>query len=228
MPAQKTEVVLKVIRDVYFYYTQLLEPVLTKNAKDAGKEIDPANPNKNCEYTLKVAMTYEEYRALKKEPWAKGCSNFPKAKEFTVEEFEKAFHADGGMPDFGDAEEVVLVKFSQKAQSAKGKDMQAPKILGIKGKVQDRHGETVSQETSLGNGTKGHLQVRPVEFDKYDPYLYPHKVVVTDLVVYEGGGGVDDSVGEDDLGFEELDEADLENMDKVNDALDEFDDDIPF
>jgi len=225
MPKQEQEVVLRIIRDVYFYYSQLKDPVLTKAAKDKGIKQDPDNPSKNSEYTLKIAMPYEDFRNLKKQKWVPNggvFSNFPKAKEFSISEFEKTFHKDGGMPDFGDAEEVVLIKFSQKAMNASGREMQAPKVLGIKGKVQDHEGKTVNQDVLLGNGTKGHLQVRPVEFKDYDPYLYPHKVIITNLVEYTGGCGLDDSVGEDDIGFEELTEEDLENIE--NGVDDEYDD----
>ena len=226
------KVVLKVLKNVFFYYTQLNTPVLTKAAKDLGAKIDPENPKKNCEYTLKIAMPYERFRNLKKQPWALKVSNFPQAKEFTLAQFESAFHSEGGMPDFGEGvEEVVLIKFSQKSMSAAGKEMNAPKILGKKGKVQDLHGNNIDQETSLGNGTKGWLQVRPVDFDgKFDPYLYPHKVVVTDLVVFEGGGGIDDAEGEDDLDFEDLDDTDLDEGSSSEEGIenDDFDDDIPF
>ena len=222
----KKETVLKTIKNLYFYYTQVNTPVITKAAKDKGIKVDPENPKKNCEYTLKVAMPYETFRKLKKQDWAEGASNFPKAKEFTLAKFEAAFHSEGGMPDFGDdVEEVVLIKFSQKSMSNAGKEMNSPKLIGIKGKVQDNNGETIAQDTLIGNGSKGHLQVRPVQFSDYDPYLYPHAICITDLVVYEGGEGA--GIDEDGFGIEELDEADLD-AEADDMESDDFDDDIPF
>lgn len=224
MPAKK--VVLKTIKDVFFYYTQFKDPVITKKAKDKGIKIDPEKPNVNCEYTIKVVMPYDRYRTLSKQSWAKGASNFPKLKEFTLADFEAAFHKDGGMPDFGDdVEDVVMIKFSQKAWNQNtGGDMNAPKIWGIKGKVQDNNGLTITQETAIGNGSKGHLQVRPAQFADYDPYLYPHVIAITELVEYESSEvGVD----EDGLGIEELDEEQLDDKSNPIES-DEFDDDIPF
>jgi len=209
------------IKDVHFYYSNLSVPTLTKDAKDKGIKINPEDPKANGEYVVKAAVTFDQFRKMKKK--FKDVSNFPKAKEYTTKEFEEAFHPDGGMPDFGDAEELVLIKFAQKSRFGNGKDATIPKLIGIKGKVQDNNGETITQDTLIGNGSKGHLQVRLVEFTDYSPYLYPNAVCITDLVVYEStGGGAE--VDMDAFGIEELDEADLDKM-EVAGELDDDDGD---
>ena len=213
---------LATFKDVYFYYSNLSIPVLTKAAKDKGIKPNPDDPKANGEYVAKIVVTFDQFRKMKKQ--FPRVSNFPKAKEYTISEFRDVFHADGGMPDFGDATELVMIKFAQKSRSAAGRDAFAPKVIGIKGKVQDHKGLTITQDTLLGNGTKGHLQVRLVEFSDFDPYLYPNAICITDLVEYKSAGGGGTEVDYDDFGIEELDEADLDKI-SVSEELTDDDDD---
>ena len=221
----KQEVNLKTIKDVFFYYSSLYTPVLTKDAKDKGKKIDPDSPSENAEYVVKIAMSEEVYRAMKKNEDMKGAKNFPNAKEYTVAEFEKIFHEEGGMPEFGDdVEDIVIVKFAQKAWNVNKKsEMRAPNLIGIKDKVKDHNGLDINKDTLIGNGSKGHLQVRPHDFGEYGLYLYPHAVCITELVPYEGSGGTETDY--DAFGMEEADEVE-DTQDEV--PNDDFDDDIPF
>ena len=66
--------------------------------------------------------------------------------------------------------------------------------------------QTIDQETSLGNGTKGHFQFRPVAGEN-GLYLYPQLICVTDLIEYTGGEAEEDM---DSLGLEELGETDMD------------------
>jgi len=109
---------------------------------------------------------------------------------------------------------MMLVKFSQSCLVGKAdkngvrRESYAIKQIGIKGKVQDMLGQTVDQETSIGNGTKGHFQFRPVETTN-GLYLYPQLLCITELIEYTGGEAEEDM---DSLGLEELGEADLDEV----------------
>ena len=222
----KKEVKLGTIKDVFFYYSRLNTPTLTKSAKDKGVKGVGEN-GENGEYVTKIAVGDSVYKKLKKA--YKGAKNFPNVKEYDLKEFKAAFHEDGGMPDFGDDTDVVLIKFAQKSFNDKsGKPMQAPKLIAINkvGKVyKDNNGLLVEQDTLLGNGTKGHLQFRPVDFGEYGVYLYPNAVCVTDVIEYEGSDGGE--VDEDAFGIQESD-AEEEEQEEEESFDDEFDDDLSF
>ena len=215
----------KTLKNVYFYYSRVDEPVMTKKAKDAGYQQDPDNPMKNMEWQVKIIVSEEYFKKMKKNPAMKGAKNFVNAKEYTIAEFEEKFHAEEkeNMPDFGDAEDVVLIKFSQKCQNTSGKNNQPPTLIGIKGKVMDNNDIPIKQQTLLGNGTAGMLQIRPVDFGvDHGLYLYPNAICVTELVEYVGSSSHE--VDYDAFGIEELSEEDKE----VAGEDDEFDEDIGF
>ena len=160
------------LKDVAFYWTKMNVPVLTKDAKDKGIVVDSDNPNLNTEWTMNVAMPEKTLKKLKKA--YKGCTNLPHAKTYDTEEFADAFHEGNAdaVPDFDQGDDdVAVVKFSQKASTKAGKMTKQPKVIGIKGKVQDRNGETVNNEVNVGNGSMGHLQFRPVDFGQNGIYL---------------------------------------------------------
>lgn len=219
--AEKPELKAGVIKNVAFYYTTINSPTLTKGAKDAGLFIDDEKPHLNTEYVVKAVMPRTIMKKLaKKFP---KCSNLPHVVEYSQEDFAEAFH-DGDVsliPDLGqkEDEELCLVKFAQKASVKGGKPTKKPKCIGIKGKVQDRNGETINDEILIGNGSLGMIQFRPVDFGDNGIYLYPLSICITELVVYEGAGAEDDF---DDYDLEELDDVSEEEMEE--EAEDDFDD----
>jgi hypothetical protein len=206
---------LKTIKDVVFYYTST-----TYATKQLNKDNKPPlsdDPLEFHSYEVKIAIPESRFKQLKKK--FSGAKNFPNVKEYSPSEFvEKGFAEEE--PD----EDMVLIKFAQAALTGK-KGARKPSRpitqIGIKGKVQDRNGVTISADTQIGNGTKGHLQFNPVESD-YGLYLYPTAICITELVEYQSGAGGYD---EDGFDLEELDEVG-EEADEASD--DDFDDDIPF
>ena len=219
------------VKDIHFYWSFVNTPQLTKNAKDKGIQVNPEDLKANSEWVVKAAIPEATYKKLKKK--FPNCTNFNKAKDYDLEDFEKAFHStksddgsvrlNGDMPNFGEGvTDLVLVKFAQKSRSAAGKDMFPPKLVGIKGGVQDNNGVTIDADTNIGNGTKGHLQLRSVDFGENGTYLYPNAVCITDLNVWvskDSDGGAS-NVDMDAFGIEELDSVDL----SADIAEDEFDD----
>lgn len=193
----KKESNLKTLKDVTFAYTSVSNP-----QKQLNKDNKPPLSDDPLEFhawEVKVLVTETVFKELKKA--FKGAKNFPNVKEFTPAEcVEKNLTQEE--PD----EDMVLIKFTQGCLFGK-KGMRKPARpitqIGIKGKVQDRHGKAVTQETAIGNGTKGHLQFNPV-VNEFGLYLYPTAICVTDLVEYvPSGGGFD----EDAFGIEELSES---------------------
>jgi hypothetical protein len=114
-----------------------------------------------------------------------------------------------------------MVKFAQKCSTKAGKVLNKPKVIGIKGKVQDTNGFEINDEINVGNGTLGHLQFRPVDFGANGIYLYPNAICITNLVEYASVSA--------DLDFSEFDLEELDDVgteENLND--DDFDDSFPF
>lgn len=230
---------LSTIKDIHFYYSYVDEPRLTLKAKKAGIVEDKDDPFANSEWVVKVAMPEKMFKAMKKK-W-KGCTNFKSAKEYDLEEFNTTFHMreddngklqqDSEMPDFGEGvEDIVMIKFAQKSRTEAGKLNVAPRIIGIKGKVQDHNGVTINEKTQIGNGSKGHLQIREVDFGADNGiYLYPNCVCITELVVWEKSDSAQVAIIDDDsFGIEELTEEELKGIDIDEDAELEDDEDSMF
>lgn len=217
MSNEKKESTLKTVKDVTFVYTSV-----TREQKQLNKDNKPPLSNNPLEFhgwEIKILVSETVFKSMKKA--FSGAKNFPNAKEYTPEEcVEKGLMQEE--PD----EDQVLIKFTQGCLYGK-KDNRKPSRpvtqIGIKGKVQDRNGLTINQDTSIGNGTKGHLQFNPVKND-FGLYLYPVAICITELVEYSGGSGSYDS---DAFGMEELDEEELSN-EVEEESNDEFIDDIPF
>jgi hypothetical protein len=214
----KTESKLKTLKDVTFFYTSVSRPVKQLNKENKPPLSD--DPLEFHSYEVKVAVPESTFKQLKKA--FKGAKNFPNAKEYTPEEYAEKLDPNGQEPD----EDMVLIKFTQSALTGK-KGMRKPSRpitqIGIKGKVQDRNGLEITQETAIGNGTKGHLQFNPVE-NTHGLYLYPTAICITELVEYIPAGGGFDA---DAFGLEELDEVDMDK-ESSGDEDDMFEDDIDF
>lgn len=207
--AQKKETNIKTLKDVIFMYTSVNRAVEQLNTDKKPPISKPTSPTFDLEfhsYEVKILITEDRFKALKKE--FKAAKNLPHAKELEKDDLLEKY-------DFLNAEDLdddmVLIKFSQSALVGKAnaegirKESFPIKQIGIKGKVQDMHGNNIDQETSLGNGTKGHFQFRPVDGPN-GLYLYPQLICVTELVEYAGGGAEEDL---ESLGLEELDETDM-------------------
>ena len=196
--AAEKETNIVTMKNVTFMYTSVSRAVEQLNTDKKPPLSD--SPLEFHSYEVKILITEAEFKKLKKE--YRGAKNLPNAKEFTPEEMEEKF----GMEVEDD---MVLVKFSQSALVGKEgsrRESYPIKQIGIKGKVQDLHGNTIDQDTAIGNGTVGHFQFRPVE-GKNGLYLYPQLLCITDLVEYEAAGGEEDL---DSLGLEDLDDTDLD------------------
>ena len=210
--AQKKETNIVTMKDVIFMFTSVSRAIEQLNTDNKPPLSDPKSPTFGLEfhsYEIKILITESRYKTLKK--GFKGAKNLPNAKELTKDELIEKYEClnEADLDD-----DMVLIKFSQSCLVGKPdkagvrRESYPVKQIGIKGKVQDLHGETIDQDTSLGNGTKGHFQFRPVDGPN-GLYLYPQLVCVTELVEYTGGGQEDDF---DSLGLEELGEADLDKV----------------
>lgn len=219
---QKEEVTLITVKNVFFYYASIAKPALLKEARDKGIQFDPNDPHANTEWIVRVAMPEKTFKALKKK--YKGCTNFPHAKDYDLEEFKSVFHEDSDMPDFGDAEDLVVVKFAQKCRTKSGSNLTRPTVVGIVGRVQDSNGVPVDADVIIGNGSKGHIQLRPVDFGDNGIYLYPNAICISELVEYVPVASSE--VDMDAFGIEELPVGELD--DKEDDDNDDFDNDIGF
>ncbi len=196
--AAKKETNIVTMKDVIFMYSSVSRPVEQLNTDNKPPLSD--SPLEFHSFEIKILITEERFKKLKKS--FKGAKNLPNAREYDAEEVLEKF-------DLEVEEDMVLIKFSQSCLVGKEgarKPSFPIKQIGIKGKVQDMKGNTIDQETSLGNGTKGHFQFRPVE-GKNGLYLYPSLLCITELVEYVSAGAEEDL---DSLGLEDLDEADMQ------------------
>ena len=202
------------IKDVTFAWTSVTNPIKQPNPENkAPRSLDPLEMHS---YEVKVLVSESVFKKLK--TTYPGAKNFPYAKDLTAAEcVEKKYMSE--LPD----EDQVLVKFASACLNGandKRKPSRPITQIGIKGRVQDMNGNEVIQTTSIGNGSKGHLQFNAVKSD-FGTYLYPAAVCITDLVE----GWVEDA-SEDfsDFGIVGLDTVDL----AAPVVAEEFSDDIPF
>lgn len=207
-PAKK-ETNIVTMKDIIFMYTSVSRPVEQLNTDKKPPLSASTSPTFGLEFhsfEVKILISDERFKKLKK--GFKAAKNLPHAKEHEKDDLLEKY-------DFLNAsdleDDMVLVKFSQSCLVGKPdsngvrRESFPVKQIGIKGKVQDNNGNSVDQDTSIGNGTKGHFQFRPVETAN-GQYLYPHLLCITDLIEYTGGGEEEDL---ESLGLEELDEADV-------------------
>lgn len=207
--AQKKESNIVTMKDVIFMFSSVSRPIEQLNTDNKPPLSSPDSPTFGLEfhsYEIKILIPESRYKTLKKH--FKGAKNLPNAKEFEksdlLEKYDCLNEAD--LDD-----DMVLVKFSQSCLVGKAdkngvrRESYPIKQIGIKGKVQDMFGNTIDQDTALGNGTKGHFQFRPVDGTN-GLYLYPQLLCITELVEYTAAGVEEDY---DSLGLEELDETDV-------------------
>ena len=198
---------LGTIKDIHFVYTSV-----TWKQKQLNKEKKPPKSDSEDEfhsYEVKILITLSRYNAELKKVYGKPTKNFPNAKDVEREEAMERF----GIEDPG--EDMLLIKFAQAVLT--GKDIPDPNRagkttrkaskpinqFGICGRLQDRNGISITADTQIGNGSKGHLQFKPVD-SGHGLYLYPTAIIITELVEYESGGNIDVEA----IGFEELPEVD--------------------
>lgn len=222
--AKKKESNLKTLKNVTFVYSSC-----THAQKQLNKDNKPAmsdNPLEFHGYEIKTLVSETVFKSLKKA--FKGAKNFPNVKEFTPEECVEKFDID--LPE----EDMVLIKFTQGAMYGPKGNRKESRPVGLLGSKKtknangvaffDNNGMVIASDTSIGNGTQGHLQFNPVEND-HGMYLYPTAVCVTELVEYVA---TTQSCDEDAFGIEEVEgeeaaEASADtNFD--SDADDSFDD----
>ena len=209
--AAKKETNIVTMKDVIFMYTSVSRPVEQLNTDKKLPTSAATSPTFGLEfhsYEIKLLMTDERFKKLKKE--FKGAKNLPNAKDLEKNDLlaKYDFLNEADLSD-----DMVLVKFSQSClvgnPDTNGVRRESYPVtqIGVKGKVQDAKGLTVAQDTSVGNGSKGHFQFKPVE-GKNGLYLYPHLICITDLIEYVGGVEEDlDSLGLEDLAETNIDEA---------------------
>jgi len=197
--AEVKETSIKTIKNIIFMYTSITRPVEQLNTDNKPPVTD--HDLEFHSFEVKILISEDRFKNELKKKF-KGAKNLPNAKEFDAEEVLEKFGLEV-------EDDMVLVKFSQSCLVGKATSRRASfpiTQIGIKGKVQDINGNTIDQDTSIGNGTKGHFQFRPIE-GKNGLYLYPHTVCVTELVEYTATGGEEDL---ESLGLEELDETDMD------------------
>lgn len=216
--AQKKETSIVTMKDVIFMFSSVSRPIEQLNTDNKPPISSPDSPTFGLEfhsYEIKILIPESRYKQLKKH--FKGAKNLPNAKEWEKDDLLEKYECLNAA-DLED--DMVLVKFSQSCLVGKAdkngvrRESYPVKQIGIKGKVQDLHGNTIDQETSLGNGTKGHFQFRPVDGTN-GLYLYPQLLCITELVEYTAAGAEEDF---DSLGLEELDETDVVEEGKAHAA----------
>lgn len=224
-PAKK-ETNIVTMKNVIFMYSSVNRAVAQLNTDKKPPISASTSPTFNMEFhsfEIKILISEDRFKKLKKN--FKAAKNLPHAKEFEKEELLEKY-------DFLDSDDLdddmVLVKFSQSVLVGKAnadgvrKNSFPIKQIGVKGKVQDMNGLPIDQDTSLGNGTKGHFQFRPVE-GANGLYLYPQTVCVTELIEYVGGGAEEDL---ESLGLEDLEETDMQEVAKET-VVEQKDDEPP-
>ena len=200
------------LKDVIFVYTST-----TWKNEQLNEEKKPPlsdSPDEFHAYEVKILLSASRFEDLKDE-YGDSVKNFPHAKRVKPQECVERFKID--LP----AENMYLIKFSQNVLTGKAipdplnpgkttrKESRPIQLYGIRGKVQDRKGNTINEDTGIGHGTKGHFQFNPVE-SKHGTYMYPVAIIVSDLVERaSGGGGIDDEA----IDWEELEEVDPEELD---------------
>ncbi len=207
--AQKKETSIITMKDVIFMFSSVSRAIEQLNTDNKPPQSDPSSPTFGLEFhsfEVKILITESRFKTLKKK--FKGAKNITNAKDFEKDDLLEKYDC---LQESDLEDDMVLIKFSQTCLVGKPdkngvrRESYPIKQIGIKGKVQDHKGETVDQDTNLGNGTKGHFQFRPVD-GANGLYLYPQLLCITDLIEYTGGEAEEDL---DSLGLEELDEADL-------------------
>lgn len=223
--AQKKETSIVTMKDVIFMFSSVSRPIEQLNTDKKPPLSSPDSPTFGLEfhsYEIKILVTESRFKTLKKK--FKGAKNLPNAKEMEKDDLLEKYDC---LKDEDLDDDMVLIKFSQSCLVGKPdkngvrRESYPVKQIGIKAKVQDMNGNTIDQETSLGNGTKGHFQFRPVDGPN-GLYLYPQLICVTELIEYVGGEAEEDL---DSLGLEELDETDLDEVAKETEEEIESDSD---
>jgi hypothetical protein len=207
--AEKKETSIVTMKDVIFMYSSVTRPVEQLNTDNKPPISGKDSPTFGLEFhsfEIKILITEDRFKSLKKA--FKAAKNLPHAKEWEKDDLLTKYEC---LNDSDLEDDMYLVKFSQSCLVGKAdkngvrKESYPVKQIGIKGKVQDLHGNAIDQDTSIGNGSKGHFQFRPVEGPN-GLYLYPQLICITDLIEYVGGGAEEDM---DSLGLEELAETDV-------------------
>jgi len=220
--AQKKETSIVTMKNVIFMFSSVSRPIEQLNTDKKPPLSD--SPLEFHSYEIKNLISESRFKGLKKK--FKGAKNLPNAKEFEKDDLLEKYDClnEADLDD-----EMMLVKFSQSClvgkPNAEGvrRESYPIKQIGIKGKVQDMHGNSIDQDTNLGNGTKGHFQFRPVDGPN-GLYLYPQLLCITDLIEYTGGEAEEDL---DSLGLEELDETDLDKEAEEGSIQSDEDEDDP-
>ena len=207
---EKKETNIVTMQNVIFMYTSVNRAVKQLNTDNKPPKSDPSSPTFDLEFhsfEIKILISERRFKDLKKTQ--KGAKNLPNAREWEKDDLLEAY--DFLNPDDLD-DDMVLIKFSQSCLVGKPnkdgvrKESYPVKQIGVRGKVQDINGLPIDQDTSVGNGSKGHFQFRPVE-GLNGLYLYPQLVCITELVEYVSAGAEEDM---DSLDLEELEETDIE------------------
>lgn len=212
--AQKKETNIITMKNVIFMFSSVSRPIEQLNTDNKPPVSSKDSPTFGLEFhsfEIKILISESRYKTLKKT--FKGAKNLPNAKELEKDDLLEKYDCLNEK-DLDD--DMVLIKFSQSCLVGKAdkngvrRESYPVKQIGIKGKVQDMNGETIDQDTSLGNGTKGHFQFRPVDGPN-GLYLYPQLICITELIEYTGGEAEEDL---DSLGLEELGETDMDAVAK--------------
>lgn len=195
-----------IIDGASFYYTRIRQPSAIFDDRDVKFE------KARKEYKVDVAVTEDVADAwdeiFKKQP----------SKKHTNKQFADRYKLDSeaDLP-FPDQKKQFTIKVTQKELNADGEPMSVPRVFVTEnGKPVD-----ITFDKNVGNGSVGKIKVKAIS-NKYGSFAYLDKILLSDLVEYEGGeGGLSeedkDFLGTDDV---ELAEAPARKPSKVSDEDD--------
>lgn len=141
------------LKDVVLHYVHANTPTLQYKKKAV-----PDQPLANKEYIVDACISATEIKRLKKKYKGQGVKSLKEAKEYTAEEYLKAFKvkAPNGYDD--DEGNFFILKFRAFVKFPSGDICPTPQVVGIVGKTKDRAGNVIRQDTSIGNGSGAFLQ----------------------------------------------------------------------
>ena len=216
MSEEKATHELVTLHDVYFVYSNLINPRKEYDFEKKTPESDM--PLELHKWEISVLLDEKRFKALKKK--FKGAPNITHATDLSAEEINEKFGLEV-------EDDMVQVKFTKPCVRSDKKGERVNdnpiRVVGQKGLLTDLKGTPVADhegnmQGELGWGSFGKLQFMPAE-TKFGVVLYPRVVCVGDKVMPpEGTGAAEDDL--DALGIEDLGEATDAELDALIDGDD--------
>lgn len=189
------------LKDVVLHYAFINVPALKYEEK-----IDPDDFLANKEYVVDACIKASEFKAMKRSYSGMGVKSLKEVEGITADKYTASYQVEPPA-DFEDEDGLYYVlKFRAFTKYPSGDPCPVPSVFGIVGRTQDRKGNEIAQDTSIGNGTRAFLQ--------YGERTYSYKgksgialdlkgVAITELVPYVSNSGAnfdfeEGAVNEDD------------------------------